>query len=88
MSYKNKMPEFKLEEFIRPLTPTEGRLFRTLYRNHGRIVLKADIFEEVWGWEAQDSLYVYIGRLKKILKRYPHLTIESISRKGYRLMIK
>jgi two-component system, OmpR family, KDP operon response regulator KdpE len=74
------------------LTPTEWRLLEILVRNHGRLVTRTQLLEEVWGPDhSTDTHYlrVYLSQLRRKLEPQPahprHLITEPGI--GYRFSI-
>lgn len=54
------------------LTATEFQLLAYLLNQHGRTLTHAQILENVWGWEYQESidyLHVYISHLRRKIER-------------------
>ncbi|WP_397452652.1 response regulator transcription factor [Pseudomonas sp. NA-150] len=69
------------------LLPTEYKLLEFLMRNHGQIITRMMIFEEVWGYHfdpGTNLIDVHIGRLRKKIDA-PGLTplIRTVRGSGY-----
>ncbi|MFY0252876.1 transcriptional regulator [Chitinophaga sp. 30R24] len=71
------------------LTPTQGRLFKCLIENKNKTVPKATLLGILGREEnckkGNHTLYVFIGRLKKVIKADGHLEIDTSYGKGYGL---
>ena len=72
-------------------TPTENKVFTILVRNRGRLVLKEDILERVWGENGdEDLLKKYLQRVRKKLEPQKNAKdstfISSIHGRGYRMV--
>lgn len=75
------------------LTPTEGVILKLLFLNHGKIVTKAQIMNELWQGGAfvdENVLNVNLSRLRKKLMPTNNLQQRIITerKRGYRLIEK
>lgn len=71
-----------------PLTATEFDLLNLLYKEHDRVLSRAEILEAVWGDNGQGLRVVdtYVSRLRTKLKSAGHPGVLSVRKRGYRLM--
>jgi DNA-binding response OmpR family regulator len=67
------------------LTPTEFELLRALLRPPGRVLSKAQILSQVWGFDAYDPnlVEVYISALRRKLEAHGDRLIFTERGKGY-----
>jgi two-component system, OmpR family, response regulator len=67
------------------LTPTEFELLRALVRTPGRLLSKAQILSQVWGFDAYDPnlVEVYISALRRKLEAHGPRLIFTERGKGY-----
>ncbi|GEO27335.1 DNA-binding response regulator [Alicyclobacillus acidoterrestris] len=70
------------------LSPTEYELLKYLVINHGIVLSKAKILDQVWGYDfaGQDNIVeVYISSLREKLNDTEHRHIRTVRGSGYRV---
>ncbi|EPZ52692.1 MULTISPECIES: response regulator transcription factor [Alicyclobacillus] len=70
------------------LSPTEYELLKYLVINHGIVLSKAKILDQVWGYDfaGQDNIVeVYISSLREKLNDTEHQHIRTVRGSGYRV---
>jgi DNA-binding winged helix-turn-helix (wHTH) protein len=65
------------------------KVYRCLYDNKNELVSMETIMDTVFGKDDRDinKLYVYISRLKQIIKDHPGSSIHNVRGKGYKLIV-
>ncbi len=75
---------------VRTLTSREADVLRTLWENHGGILKREELLNQVWGdddYFMGRSLDVFISRLRKYLQEDPSLEIRNYHGIGFALII-
>jgi two-component system OmpR family response regulator len=70
------------------LSPTEFRLLAYLMRNQGRVLTRAQLLENVWGWEATGQSQIvetYVSYLRRKLDALGPRLIHTRRGVGYQL---
>jgi DNA-binding response OmpR family regulator len=70
------------------LTPTELRLVAFLARHRGKLLSKAQILTQVWGYDAYDPnvVEVHVSALRRKLEAHGSRMIHTVRGVGYRLV--
>jgi two-component system OmpR family response regulator len=86
----DKRKEIKIDGRVLTLSPTEYELLKYLVVNHGLVLSKKMILENVWGYDfhGEDNIVeVYIRSLRDKLNDREHRLIRTIRGAGYRVDI-
>lgn len=89
-SIDDRRKEFKLEDRILELSPTEYQLLKYMVMNHGLVLSKKMILDKVWGYDfgGEDNIVeVYVRSLREKLSDKDHLLIRTLRGSGYRVDI-
>lgn len=71
------------------LTPREFELLEVLVEERGGVVSKTDFMRRVWKLASEprtNALQVHMSRLKRKLRKSRRVSIETVARRGYRLV--
>ncbi|WP_239614481.1 response regulator transcription factor [Cohnella mopanensis] len=80
--------EFRYKERALELSPTEYELLKHLVFNHGHVLSKSVILDQVWGYDfggEENIVEVYIRSLRDKLQDREHRVIRTIRGAGYRV---
>ncbi|QJD82605.1 response regulator transcription factor [Cohnella herbarum] len=80
--------EFRYRKRILDLSPTEHELLKYLVLNHGHVLSKSVILDQVWGYDfggEENIVEVYIRSLRDKLQDREHRVIRTIRGAGYRV---
>lgn len=80
--------EFRYRSRILDLSPTEHELLKYLVLNHGHVLSKSVILDQVWGYDfggEENIVEVYIRSLRDKLQDREHRVIRTIRGAGYRV---
>jgi two-component system OmpR family response regulator len=80
--------EFRYRTRILDLSPTEYELLKHLVFNHGHVLSKSVILDQVWGYDfggEENIVEVYIRSLRDKLQDREHRVIRTIRGAGYRV---
>ncbi|BBI33721.1 response regulator transcription factor [Cohnella abietis] len=80
--------ELRYHGRIVELSPTESELLKHLVFNHGRVLSKSVILDQVWGYNFggdENIVEVYIRSLRDKLQDREHRVIRTIRGAGYRV---
>lgn len=86
----DKKKEIMYHERILELSPTEYELLKYLVLNHGIVLSKLTILDQVWGYDfggEENIVEVYIRSLRDKLQDKEHRVIRTLRGAGYRLDI-
>lgn len=77
-----------VEAFQGKIGATSGKnilVFRILKNNFGILVKSTKLYDEIWGYRAENSLRVAITYLRHVLEKNPEigLTISTVHGRGY-----
>jgi DNA-binding response OmpR family regulator len=75
---------------IHKLSDRESRILEKLYKQKGKLIVRNNLLEELWGTSdffTSRSLDVFINKLRKHLSNDPLIKIETIRKKGLVLTI-
>ena len=72
------------------LSPRDVEVLMMLVRESGRVVSRADLLREVWGYDRPDALEtrcvdMHIAKLRRKLRPVSHSIIETVRGAGYRV---
>lgn len=80
--------ELRYRERVLDLSPTEFELLKHLLVNHGHVLSKSAILDQVWGYDfggEENIVEVYIRSLRDKLGDRDHRVIRTIRGAGYRV---
>jgi len=80
--------EFRYKDRLLELSPTEFELLKHLVLNHGHVLSKSGILDQVWGYGfggEENIVEVYIRSLRDKLQDREHRVIRTIRGAGYRV---
>jgi len=80
--------EFRYRDRPLDLSPTEYELLKHLVLNHGHVLSKSAILDQVWGYDfggEENIVEVYIRSLRDKLQDREHRVIRTIRGAGYRV---
>lgn len=80
--------EFRYHGRALDLSPTEFELLKHLVFNHGHVLSKSAILDQVWGYDfggEENIVEVYIRSLREKLQDREHRVIRTIRGAGYRV---
>lgn len=80
--------ELKYHNHVLDLSPTEYELLKYLVFNHGHVLSKSVILEQVWGYDfggEENIVEVYIRSLREKIQDREHRVIRTIRGAGYRV---
>ncbi|MEI3799693.1 MULTISPECIES: winged helix-turn-helix domain-containing protein [Chitinophaga] len=74
---------------LRKVAPEVKKVYRYLYDNANKLMLREDIMDTAFGKDNHDinKLYVYISRLRRIIKLHTGSSIYNVRGKGYKLIM-
>ncbi|GIO43292.1 response regulator transcription factor [Paenibacillus apis] len=84
----DRRKEIQYNEAVLELSPTEYELLKYLVINHGIVLSKSKILEQVWGYDfggEENIVEVYIRSLREKLNDREHRLIRTLRGAGYRV---
>lgn len=84
----DRRKEIQYNEGVLELSPTEYELLKYLVINHGIVLSKSKILEQVWGYDfggEENIVEVYIRSLREKLNDKEHRLIRTLRGAGYRV---
>ncbi|WP_044482289.1 response regulator transcription factor [Paenibacillus antibioticophila] len=84
----DRRKEIQYNQAVLELSPTEYELLKYLVINHGIVLSKSKILEQVWGYDfggEENIVEVYIRSLREKLNDREHRLIRTLRGAGYRV---
>lgn len=73
----------------RKVAPEVKKVYKCLYDNANKLISKEAIMDNVFGKDNHDKnkLYVYISRIRRIIRDHLGSRIDNVRGKGYKLIV-